>query len=211
MAAVLLGPPVSDDEWSAFVKALDEMNRSPSFTTRPVLAQLVRGAFMPPATVRRQIAELRGRIRADAVNVVISDSAAVRHVQTALDWLHKPHYDSTVHATNEAAFAHVERALGVSAWGEPVSTLRRLVTSLERRAARRTLVEPPRASPKLPRGEGRSGGATSGEALKGSENVAVGPGRAQRAGAGRGARLGQRRRPKRASVRRQASLAATGW
>jgi hypothetical protein len=133
LAVVSMGPPSSDADWTAYLQALDEMNRTASVTARPVLAQVLRSPSVPSATVRRAIGAFRERIRPDVINVVISDSITVRHVQTALDWLHKPHYDSTVHATSESGLAHVERLLGPSGWAERGPTLRRLVAAIERR------------------------------------------------------------------------------
>lgn len=136
VAAVLLGPPGSDADWLAYARARDELNRRVGLGPRPVLVQLLRSAAVPSATMRRELAGLRGRIRSNVVNVVVSASAIIRHVQTALDWYHKPHYHSSTHATVASAFAHLERALGGPAEAARLAALRRLVASLEARAAR---------------------------------------------------------------------------
>jgi hypothetical protein len=136
VGALLLGSPVAEADWGEYVRAIGDLNRGLRPPGRPVLAQLIRIADMPSATVRREIAELRKRVRPDVVNVVISQEPIVRYAQIALGWLHPPHYDSTVHATPGSAFAHVERALNAAAGDARVAALRRLVAALERRAPR---------------------------------------------------------------------------
>src|SRR4051794_38293512 len=99
MAVVLLAPATSDEDWLAYASAIESMNRSAPRSLRPVLMQVLRrGIGMPSPLVRKQLADLRGRIRADAINVVVLESAAIRGVQTALDWLRKPEYDSSTHS-----------------------------------------------------------------------------------------------------------------
>ncbi|WP_053235487.1 hypothetical protein [Sandaracinus amylolyticus] len=118
LAVVGLAPPGTDADWIAYADAIDEMNRTIPPGVRPVLLQLIRsGMPMPSALVRRRLADLRATIRRDAINVVVSDSATLRAAQTALDWVRKPHYDSSTHAAVESAIAHVERALGSPAPG----------------------------------------------------------------------------------------------
>ena len=73
---------------------------------------LRRGLDVPSPVVRRELAELRGRIRPDAINVVVAEDATVRLMQTALDWIRRPHYESSNHGDFLAAHAHVEKVLG---------------------------------------------------------------------------------------------------
>ena len=132
VAAVFLGPPGSDDDWRAYVAALDELNSTVRRDLRPILVQIIRGAAMPNPTMRRELADLRGRIRADVVNVVVSSSPILRNIQTALDWLRKPHYDSTAHPNVTTAFFHLERTLGSEA-ADRLEILRGLVNQLDKR------------------------------------------------------------------------------
>jgi hypothetical protein len=140
VAALLLGPPSSDEEWIEYIHAVDGLNLEVRTDVQPILVQLLRGATMPSATTRKALAALRTRIRADAVNVVVSSSPLVRNAQTALDWLRKPHYTSTIHATTELAFAYLAKTRP-SEDDRRVEALRRLVDQLEsaERRARPTL------------------------------------------------------------------------
>lgn len=134
VAVVLLGPPSSDADWREYTGALDELNLAVSPSLRPVLLQVIRGAAMPNPTTRRELAALRGRIRPDVINVVVSSSPILRNVQTALDWLRKPHYDSTIHATPAAAYFYLERQLGEAA-KQRIDLVKSFVRTIERRAA----------------------------------------------------------------------------
>lgn len=136
VGAIWLGPPPLDPDWGEYIRVLDEFNRSMGAGARPVLVQIVRVDEMPSAVVRRELGELRKRIRPDVINAVVSQEPVMRYIQIALNWLHKPHYDSTVHATVGAAFEHIERGLGAPAGDKRVAALRGLVAELERRAGR---------------------------------------------------------------------------
>jgi hypothetical protein len=113
MAVVVIAPPGSDEDWTAYAAAIDQMNRSAPRTERPVLLQVLRrNLSVPSPLVRKRLGELRARIRHDAINVIVAESAAIRGVQTALDWLRKPDYDSSTHPDAASAIAHVERVIG---------------------------------------------------------------------------------------------------
>ena len=60
---------------------------------------------------------------------MVAESTAIRGVQTALDWLRKPEYDTSSHADPESAFAHVERLIG-----QAVPELRAMHAAAMRRA-----------------------------------------------------------------------------
>ncbi|MCB9615734.1 MAG: hypothetical protein H6722_25155 [Sandaracinus sp.] len=79
---------------------------------RPVVVQFLSGFQVPDALVRKKLGEVRGGIRPDVINAVVTDSLRVRAAQTAIDWWHKPHYDSSTHGTLDEALARVESSLG---------------------------------------------------------------------------------------------------
>lgn len=113
MAVVVLVAPTTDEDWLAYAAAIDAMNRVAPRTVRPVLMQVLRrGVGIPSPLVRRQLGELRARIRPDAINVVVAESGAIRGAQIALDWIRRPHYDSSTHPDVASALAHVEALLG---------------------------------------------------------------------------------------------------
>lgn len=121
-AVLIMVPPCGDEGWRNYIRAIDELQATTSWLVRPVLIQVLRhGIDVPSPVVRRELAMLRKRIRPDAVNAVVVEDATVRLVQTALDWLYRPHYASSSHADFAAALAQVERSLG-----RPMPTLARL-------------------------------------------------------------------------------------
>jgi hypothetical protein len=134
VGAIWLGLPSLDSDWGEYIRVLDEFNRIMGAGVRPVLVQIIQVDEMPSAVVRRELGELRKRIRPDVINAVVSQESVVRYIQVALNWLHKPHYDSTVHATVDAAFEHIKRALGAQAGDRRLAALQGLVAELERRA-----------------------------------------------------------------------------
>ncbi|HRI49588.1 MAG TPA: hypothetical protein PLW65_05350 [Pseudomonadota bacterium] len=110
---LVMGPPSDDEQWRAYIRTIDELQARIDPRTRPVLIQMLRrGIAVPSPVVRRELSQLRQRIRADAVNAVIVEDASIRLVQTALDWLHRPHYTSSNHPDFAAALAQIEKALG---------------------------------------------------------------------------------------------------
>lgn len=136
VGAIWLGPPPLDTDWGEYIRVLDEFNRRMGAGVRPVLVQIIRVDEMPSAVVRRELGELRKRIRPDVINAVVSQESVMRYIQVALNWLHKPHYDSTVHATVDAALEHIKRALGAPAGDKRLAALRGLVAELDRRSGR---------------------------------------------------------------------------
>ncbi|MCU0656381.1 MAG: hypothetical protein MUF64_14345 [Polyangiaceae bacterium] len=112
-AVLVLSPPCEEAGWREYIAAIDQLQAQVSPKVRPVLLQVLRrGITTPPPLVRREMAALRGRIRGDAINAVVADDPSVRLMQTALDWLRRPHYESSTHARAEQACAWVEGALG---------------------------------------------------------------------------------------------------
>lgn len=113
VAILALGPPATDADWTAYGDAIESLNQKVPSHVRPVLMQFIgSGTPFPTPLTRRRMANLRAHIRADAVNVVVSTSPTVRGVQVALDWLRKPHYDSSSHPDAESAMAHAEKVIG---------------------------------------------------------------------------------------------------
>lgn len=112
-AVLIMIPPCGDEGWRAYIRAIDELQAATSRVVRPALIQVLRhGIDVPSPVVRRELATLRKRIRPDVVNAVVVEDATVRLVQTALDWIYRPHYVSSSHASFAAALAQVERSLG---------------------------------------------------------------------------------------------------
>lgn len=128
-AALLLTPPADDRDWRAYIAEIDAMHRSVPVGLRPVLLQQIQPGVRPPsALVRKELGELRKRIRADALNVVVVPASLPRAAQIALDWLHKPHYESHTVSDLESAFTVLEARLG------PVPGLREMALRLRRLA-----------------------------------------------------------------------------
>lgn len=114
-ATILLAPPADDRDWRAYVAEIDAMNRTVAPGVRPVLLQQIQPGVPPPsALVRKELAELRKRIRADALNVVVLPSTLPRVAQVALDWLHKPHYESHTVSDLETALTLIEARIGAA-------------------------------------------------------------------------------------------------
>ena len=112
-AVLIMVPPCGDEGWRAYIRAIDELQAATVRVVRPALIQVLRhGIDVPSPVVRRELATLRKRIRADVINAVVVEDATVRLVQTALDWIYRPHYVSSSHANFAAALAQVERAIG---------------------------------------------------------------------------------------------------
>gem|GEM_PF-485218 len=112
-AVLVVNPPQGDAGWRAYAQAIDDLQARVDRSTRPVLVQVLRrGLDVPNPVVRRELAQLRARIRADAINTVVAEDASVRLMQTALDWLRRPHYDSSTFSDFTSAHAHIEKALG---------------------------------------------------------------------------------------------------
>jgi hypothetical protein len=112
-AVLVVKPPCGDAGWRAYIQAIDRLQAEVLPSLRPVLIQVLgRGMDTPSARVRREMAELRGRIRADAINAVVAEDPAIRLMQTALDWIRRPHYQSSNHPEFSLAVAHVEKLLG---------------------------------------------------------------------------------------------------
>lgn len=112
-AVLIVRPPQGDQGWQEYAQTIDQLQAQIPRRTRPVLVQVLRrGLDVPSAVMRRELAELRGRIRADAVNVVVAEDPTVRLMQTALDWVRRPHYDSSNHGDFASALQHAERLLG---------------------------------------------------------------------------------------------------
>lgn len=119
---LVAGPPQGDAGWRVYIQAIDDMQAHIDRQTRPALIQVLRrGLDVPSAVMRREMAALRGRIRPDAINVVVAEDASTRLMQTALDWIRRPHYDSHNVAYFSSAQVYVEQALG-----RPLPTLSEL-------------------------------------------------------------------------------------
>jgi hypothetical protein len=129
VAIVVLAPPATDADWTAYGDTIESLNQRVPPHVRPVLLQFIgAGTPFPTPLTRRRMANLRAHIRADAVNVVVSTSHTVRGVQIALDWIRKPHYDSSSHADAAAAMAHAEKVIG-----KPLPALRALHAKIKLR------------------------------------------------------------------------------
>lgn len=112
---VVSPPPQGDAGWRAYIQAIDDLQARVDRSTRPVLVQVLRrGLDVPNPVVRRELAQLRARIRADAINTVVAEDASVRLMQTALDWLRRPHYNSSSFPDFASAHSHIEKVLGRS-------------------------------------------------------------------------------------------------
>lgn len=112
-AVLVVKPPCEDAGWRAYIQAIDRLQAEVLPAMKPVLIQVLdRGMDTPSPKVRREMAALRMRIRADAINAVVAEDPAIRLMQTALDWLRRPHYQSSNHPTFSPAVAHVEKLLG---------------------------------------------------------------------------------------------------
>lgn len=119
---LVMAPPGADEQWRAYIRTIDDLQGRIGDGMRPVLVQVLRrGIQVPSPIVRRELAQLRQRIRTDAINAVVVEDAAIRLVQTALDWLHRPHYSSSNHPDFAAALAHIEKLMG-----HPMPVLARL-------------------------------------------------------------------------------------
>lgn len=111
---IAIGPPMGDSGWTEYATTLEELNRdAPSGTVPCVLVQsILNGVDMPSALLRRRLSVIRMQIPASVINAVVTESRVVRALQTALDWVQKPVYDSSTHADIASAIAHIERVLG---------------------------------------------------------------------------------------------------
>ena len=115
---IAISPPMGDRGWNEYADTLESLNRdAPTGTVRCVLLQsIAHDVDMPSAVLRRRLGAIRAKIPASVINVVVTESRVIRAMQTALDWLQRPVYDSSTHADITSAIAHVERVLG---WPDP--------------------------------------------------------------------------------------------
>ena len=108
-----MSAPCDDAQWRAYIRTVDEMQAQLDPRLRPMLIQVLRrGIQVPSPIIHHELALLRQQVRADAINAVVVEDATIRLVQTALDWLHRPHYSSSNHPDFAAALSHVEKLLG---------------------------------------------------------------------------------------------------
>lgn len=127
---LVMGPPADDAQWRAYIRIIDELQGRIAASKRPVLVQVMRkGIQVPSPIVRRELAQLRQRVRADAINAVVVEDTAIRLVQAALDWLHRPHYTSSNHPDFAAALSHIEKLIG-----HPLPILTRLYVEAARKS-----------------------------------------------------------------------------
>lgn len=136
VAVLIIAPPPVPDEWVEYCNYIEGMNEKATRAvagTRPVLLQIMReGVAMPSPRERKMMADLRGKIRPSAVNAVVCDSAVLRMMGIALDWIRKPHYASKWHGDLASATAFIEAELG-----HAVPQLKRLLEDAENQLAER--------------------------------------------------------------------------
>lgn len=131
LAVIIMGPPTVDEDWLAYVRAIDELHANAGSDARPALIQILKsGIEMPSPRSRRELASLRGRIHPRAVNAVVAEAPFIRMMQTALDWIRKPPYTSSTHADFPSAARWLEQQIG-----RPVSELMNLKAEAEAAAA----------------------------------------------------------------------------
>lgn len=136
VAVLIIAPPAVPDEWADYCAYIEGMNDKATRAvagTRPVLLQIMReGVAMPSPRERKMMADLRAKIRPSAVNAVVCDSAVLRMMGVALDWIRKPHYASKWHADLPSGIAFIEGELG-----HAVPVIPRLLEEAEEQLARR--------------------------------------------------------------------------
>lgn len=126
---LVMAPPAEDAQWRAYIRTIDDLQGRIDGSTRPVLVQVLRkGIQVPSPIVRRELSQLRQRVRADAINAVVVEDAGIRLVQAALDWLYRPHYASSNHPDFAAALSHIEKLVG-----HPMPVLTRLYGEANRK------------------------------------------------------------------------------
>jgi hypothetical protein len=112
---IIAAPPCEDDGWRAYIQRVTDMLALVPPGRRPVLIQILRdGVGLPSPRTRKALADLRRRVPGNAINAVVVESASVRMLQIALDWIYKPHYESKTHADFESAMRQLEASLGRS-------------------------------------------------------------------------------------------------
>jgi hypothetical protein len=112
VAIVVLGPPATDADWTAYGDTIESLNQKVPSHVRPVLMQFIgSGTPFPTPLTRRRMANLRAHVRAD-------------------DWIRPPHYDSSSHADAAAAMAHAEKVIG-----KPLPALRALHAKIRLRTS----------------------------------------------------------------------------
>lgn len=113
LGVIIATPPCEDAGWIEYIQRVGDMLDLIPPGKRPVLIQILRdGVGLPSPRTRKALADLRRRVPRNAVNAAVVESGAVRMMQVALDWIHKPHYESKTHADFESAMAQLETSLG---------------------------------------------------------------------------------------------------
>lgn len=132
-AVVMLVTAKTDEEWFEYVRVVGELIDR-RYEHGVVVQVFRRGMEMPSPRVRKAMSDLRARVPKDTVNVVVTPSVVMRMMQTSLDWLHRPAYDSSRHPDFASAVAHVEKVRGT-----PMPVLKQLLekASLRERALER--------------------------------------------------------------------------
>ena len=106
---LIAAPPFAVTDWATYCDTIAKLNAQIPPGARPILLQILRdGLTTPNAAMRQRMAELRATIPTSAINAVVHETAAMRMIGVALDWLHKPHYASKVVADIPAALRFIE-------------------------------------------------------------------------------------------------------
>jgi hypothetical protein len=124
LVGYVVGQPTAAEN-EVFMAEIDKLDRNGRDHGRTVAMLLVLGpdAQAPDAHWRRRFAEQRKALVAPVYASVVTTSAVLRGVLTAMNWMFTPpsHVKTQHHATFEEGAAWIERSQGT-----PQATLRRL-------------------------------------------------------------------------------------
>lgn len=128
----------SDADFDAYLRCIAELDVIAASLDRPVLVQLIDpDNALPDARWRRRMAEATQTVRSKPFYVLVTDSAAVRGVLTAINWIRPPPFELEVVPTLDAAAQTAEARTG----REVAKTIHRLALEV-RRAPHKSLAPP---------------------------------------------------------------------
>ena len=103
----------SDDDYERYIRCIHEMDARGADRELPAAILVVDpGQPAPNAAWRRRIAEASATMKSKALFAVVSESAVVRGVVTAINWIRPPPYEHAVERSFDDAVAWIERRRG---------------------------------------------------------------------------------------------------
>ena len=103
----------TDADFEAYLRCIAELDAVAASLDRPVLVQLIDpDNALPDARWRRRMAGATQTVKSKPLYLLVTDSAAVRGVLTAINWIRPPPFEFEVVPTLDAAARTAEARTG---------------------------------------------------------------------------------------------------